>query len=261
MSEFRLYFRYIRTLLKGELQYKGWWIKVLLVLFTMATDPLEVLLLFDRFGSIGAWSPSRVMLMYGTAVCCFGLAETFGRGFDYFPQLIKSGDFDRILLRPRSLYVQTAAARFHLHRLSRVVGGFALMGITLRAQGAVFSAQNAAMLLAALLGGTLLYIGIFMLTAAMTFFTVEGMQLTYIFTNGSYQVAKAPPVYLPNWLRRLFLYIVPMLAFCWLPVSAVCGWGTSYALGWIALPAGAAFFAASYIVWNLCSRRYRSTGS
>lgn len=32
----------------------------------------------------------------------FTLTECFARGFDVFPQLIKSGDLDRILLRPKS---------------------------------------------------------------------------------------------------------------------------------------------------------------
>lgn len=87
MNEFRLFFRYIGMELRGQMQYRGWWIRILAVLFTMATNPIEVLLLFDRFGSVGEWTVSRVMLMYGMAVACFGLSELLvGRGFDYFPQ-------------------------------------------------------------------------------------------------------------------------------------------------------------------------------
>lgn len=262
MNEFRLYFRYVGMELRGQMQYKGWWVQILTVLFTVLTDPIEVLLLFDRFGAVGDWTVSRVMLMYGMAIFCFGLSESLvGRGFDYFPNIIRRGEFDRILLRPRSLFVQTAAARFHLHRFSRVTGGAVIIWLALRAQAMPMTAGNMAMMLCGLIGGFLTYTGVFMLTAAPAFFTVEGSQFTYIFTNGSYQVAKVPPVYLPDWLRRLFLYIVPMFAFCYLPAGAACGWGVSAFAGWLALPIGAAFCALSYAIWIACSRHYTSTGS
>lgn len=262
MNEFRLYFRYVGMEMRGQMQYKGWWVQILTVLFTLMVDPIEVLLLFDRFGSVGEWTVSRVMLMYGMAVFCFGLSESLvGRGFDYFPNIIRSGEFDRILLRPRSLFVQTAGARFHLHRFSRVSGGAVIIWLALRAQQMPMTPANGCMLLFGLIGGFLTYTGVFMLTAAPAFFTVEGVQFTYIFTNGSYQVAKVPPMYLPDWLRRTFLYIVPMFAFCYLPAGAACGWGVSHMAGWMALPAGALFCALAYGVWLACARHYSSTGS
>ena len=262
MNECRLYFRYVGMEMRGQMQYKGWWVQILTVLFTVLTDPIEALLLFDRFGAVGEWTVSRVMLMYGMAIFCFGLAETLvGRGFDAFPSVIRTGGFDRILLRPRSLFVQTAAARFHLHRLARVTGGAVIIWLALRAQRMPLTPGNVTMLVCALLGGFLTYVGVFVLTAAPTFYTVEGAQFTYIFTNGSYQVAKVPPVYLPDWLRRLFLYVVPMFAFCYLPAGAMCGWGVSRISGWLALPIGALFCALSYGIWLLCARHYTSTGS
>lgn len=219
-------------------------------------------MLFDRFGSVGEWTVSRVMLMYGMAVACLGLSEPLvGRGFDYFPNIIRAGEFDRILLRPRSLFVQTAASRFHLHRLPIVAGGCALILFALSAQQMPLTPGNIAMHLAAMLCGFLTYTGVFMLTAASAFYTVEGVQFTYIFTNGSCQVAKVPPVYLPDWLRRLFLYVVPMFAFCYLPAGAMCGWGVRRMVGWMALPAGTLFFTASYAIWRLCARCYTGAGS
>lgn len=142
-----------------------------------------------------------------------------------------------------------------------MVGGCALIWFALRAQQMPLTPGNIAMLLAAMLSGFLTYTGVFMLTAAPAFYTVEGVQFTYIFTNGSYQVAKVPPVYLPDWLRRLFLYVVSMFTFCYLPAGAMCGWCVRRMVGWMALSAGALFFAASYAIWRLCARHYTSTGS
>ena len=43
--------------------------------------------------------------------------------------------------------------------------------------------------------------------------------------------------------------------------EGICGWGEPYALGFAALPAGAAFFALCYAFWRFGVRHYKSTGS
>ena len=60
------------------------------------------LVLFARFGSLQDWRLEEVALIYGMVHVAFALAEAFARGFDVFDRLVKSGDFDRVLLRPRS---------------------------------------------------------------------------------------------------------------------------------------------------------------
>jgi len=70
----------------------------------------------------------RIILIYALAVTSFGIAETFCRGFDYFPwKMIQTGDFDRLLLRPKSLFTQVAGSFFHIHRLSRIATGIGMI--------------------------------------------------------------------------------------------------------------------------------------
>ena len=139
MNGVRLYFRYIRLHFLSQLQYTLWPMALLTTALFVATDPLDALLMFDRFGAIGEWTASRILLMYGMALFAFGLAELFARGLDFFPQLVRGGEFDRMLLRPRSLLLQSMATRFHLNRLARVVGGLALLIVSLRTQGVVLA--------------------------------------------------------------------------------------------------------------------------
>ena len=101
MGIFKIYFKYIRMNFLAGLQYKGWPLMVLQVMIVVVTDPIGLFFLFSRFGSIGVWSLERIILIYAMAVTSFGLAETFFRGFDYFPwRMIRQGNFDRVLLRP-----------------------------------------------------------------------------------------------------------------------------------------------------------------
>lgn len=262
MSALKLYYKYIRMNFLTGLQYKGWPIMVLQVLIVVITDPIGTLFMFSRFGSIGTWTVERIVLIYAMAVTSFGLAETFCRGFDYFPwRMIRTGDFDRVLLRPRSLYIQIAGSYFHIHRLSRVIGGTAAIAWCLWKQGVRLDAVNTAVIALALAGGFLAYSGVFIMTSGIAFFTIQGLDWIYIFTNASYQVTRCPIDYMPKVLRNLFTFFMPVLVVSYYPASAVCGWGESYFAGLLALPAGLAFLAFSTIVWRFGVRHYKSTGN
>ena len=260
MNGFSLYWRYARLHMKEFLAYTGWPMTMLSALLFVVMDPLDMLFMLDRFGSVGKWSASGLILMYSVALTSFGLAELFGRGFDSFPPLVRNGEFDRVLLRPRSLFLQSMTLRFHLTRLVRVFGGGLLLMYALRAQEAAMTLQNILILLGALTGGTMIYIGIFILGAACAFFTVEGGNWIYVFTNGSYQLTKLPPEYLPKWLRGTFQFVMPMLVFSYYPASVVCGWGEPVWTALLALPIGLIFLLLTLVVFRFGVRHYRSAG-
>ena len=239
MNGFRLYWRYIRMNFLSGLQYKGWPLMILQTFFVVVTDPLSTLLLFSRFGSIGPWRVERILLIYALAVTCFGLAETFLRGFDYFPwKMVQNGAFDRVLLRPRTTFVQASASFFHLHRLARVLSGLAACIWCLwRLQVRMGPFQ------------------IFL------FLTIKGLDWIYLFTNAGYQVTRCPMEYMPRALRTIFTFFVPVLVISYYPASALCGWGEPLGKGLLALPAGAGFMAIALIFWRIGIRHYQSTGS
>ena len=142
MNGLRLYGRFIRLHFLAGLQYKGWPLMMLQALFVVITDPIGTLFLFSRFGSIGPWSMERILLMYAMAITAFGLAELLFRGFDSFPwRMVRGGEFDRVLLRPRSTFLQVAVSTFQINRLARIVSGLvaSLWCLSRRWPAAVFS--------------------------------------------------------------------------------------------------------------------------
>ena len=262
MKSLRLYAKYLRIHFLSGLQYKGWFLMTVQVLFTVITDPLGLILLFSRFGRIGAWSAEKVFLVYALALTSFGLAESFARGLDYFPwRMIRSGDFDRLLLRPRSLLVQAAGSFFHIHRLNRPFGGLVAVIWCLYALEFKATGLNVLVIVLALTGGFLTYTGVFILTSGLAFFTIRSLDWIYIFTNASYQVAKCPVDYLPRALRHMFTFFMPMLVISYYPAAAVCGWGQPYWKGLLAFPAGLAFSLFAALIWRVDVRHYQSTGS
>lgn len=262
LNGFQLYWRYIRLHLKAGLQYKGWFLMVLQTMIVVVTDPISTIFLFSRFGGIGVWSMERILLMYAMAVTSFGLAETFCRGFDYFPwKMVGTGDFDRVLLRPRSAFVQVAASVFHIHRLSRIIGGLAAIAWCVSRLGLTLGLEGLGLLVYALIGGCLLYVGVFVGTSGIAFFSVKGLDWIYIFTNAGYQVTRCPVEYMPRALRTVFTFLVPILVISYYPASVICGWGEPLWKGLLALPGGLALLGCALMLWRFGMRHYRSTGS
>lgn len=262
ISGVKLYFKMIELHFRSGMEYRGWSLMLLQTFFTVITDPISVILLFSRFGNIGEWSVEKIILVYALAVASFGLAECLFRGLDSFPwRMVRSGEFDRLLLRPRSLLVQAASCVFHLHRLPRPLTAMAAVFWSLSRQGVTLTPGNALILIGALLGGTVMYCGVFTLTSGLSFFTVKGLDWIYILTNASYQVTRCPEPYIPRALKGMFSFFLPVLFISFYPAAAVCGWAYPAWKGYLALPAGAVFLALSMIVWKIGVKHYTSTGS
>lgn len=258
----RMYLKFLRIQYLSGLQYKGWPIMVVQTALVSICDPALVLVLFWRFGTVGAWTVERVGLIYALAITGFGLAETFCRGFDYFPWFIlRAGAFDRVMLRPRALTWQVAASYFHLHRLGRVGVGMGIIVWSLARMGIALTAGRALLLVLTLAGGTLMYAGVFIATSGISFFTIQALDWIYMFTNASYSVTRCPIEHVPRWFRRVCTFVLPVLPISYYPASTLCGWGEPAALGWLALPLGLAFLLASTLLWRLGVRHYGSTGS
>jgi len=262
LKEIRLYFRYIKINLLSGLEYKGWWIMIFQVFVSAVADPLAVILLFARFGSIGSWSMERILLIYAIALTSFGFAETLFRGFDYFPtRMIRSGDFDRILLRPKSLFVQVSASFFHIHRGVRPILGLCIIFWCLNRLEVQPTLFNVSILIFALSGGFLTYAGVFVIGAGVAIFTINAMDWIFIFTSASREVARIPIDYMPRVLRYTFTFIMPMLVISYFPASSIGGWGGAAVRGFFAFPAGLAFFVIGLLVWHFGVKHYKSTGS
>lgn len=260
--EIRVYLKLIRMHFLSALEYKGWWLMCLQVLVVCVGDILSTFLLFDRFGAIGKWTVAHIVLIYALAVTAFGLAESFCRGFDYFPwNMLRTGDFDRVLLRPVSLVTQVAGSFFHIHRLVRAATGLGLIFWALHRLNIPLNAANLLILILALLGGTVVYIGVFILSSGIAFFTVRALDWIFILTNASYQVTRIPAEYMAPALKHFFTFFMPMLLISYYPAAVLCGFSDQRWTAFLSIPAGVAFLLLSLLIWRVGVVHYTSTGS
>lgn len=265
MNALRLYFRWVGVSIRAQLQYRANVVlQTLGGLVLTGVEFLALWALFARFGHIAGWRLSEAALLYGMANVSFALSEAFARGFDVFDQLVRGGDFDRLLLRPRAAAFQVIAGQLQLMRAGRLLQGLAVLGWAVGAQETPPGAGQIALLAATVLSGALLFSGLFILQATLCFFSTQSLEVMNVTTYGGVEASQVPLSIYEPWFRRFFTFVVPLAAVNYFPALAILdrpGEGIPEIVPWIAPIAGPMFLLASLLVWRLGVRKYRSTGT
>ena len=128
----KLVFKYLLMHLKSQLEYKSSFILSFLAqIFPIGLSACMVFVLIDRFNFGARFNTYEVML--GIAIVQFGFSfsEFLGRGFDKFSEIIKRGNLDLMLIRPRNIYIQVFGSRIEFAKMSRVIGSIVLFVIAI----------------------------------------------------------------------------------------------------------------------------------
>ncbi len=267
MGPFSLLARYMSASLRAQMQYPIAAIMLAVGQF-MATiaDIVAIWALFDRFGAIDGWQFGDVAMFFGMVSISFSIADFLSRGFDVMgAEFIKTGAFDRVLLRPRSTIVQLIGHDFRLNRAGRLLQGVVVVGIATASLGFQWNVTAVALALWTIAGGVALFFGLMVIQGALAFWTIESLEVMNLLTYGSVQAAQFPLSIYAGWFRNFLIFVVPVGCVAYFPVLAILG--KSDPLGapdWL-LPltpvAGFVFLAISFIAWRVGVSKYTSTGS
>jgi ABC-2 type transport system permease protein len=179
--------------------------------------------------------------------------------------MVKSGDFDRLLLRPRDSALQLAGQELTLKRVGRFIQGFVVLLWAAAALDLTWTADKIALAAAAVLGGACFFIGIVILQATLAFWTTEGLEIMNTVTYGGVETTQYPMDIYRTWFRKFFTYIVPLAFVNYLPALAILGrpdpFGFPELVHWASPLVGLFFLRISLSFWRFGERHYRSTGS
>lgn len=262
----RLYVKYIAVSIRSQMQYRASFIMYAVSHFLVTGfEFLGLWALFDRFEQIMDWKLPEIALFYGMVSVAFALAEGFARGFDTFSDMVQRGDFDRLLLRPRSTVLQVAAREVQLMRVGRFSQGLIVLLWGACALDVDWSIAKVLLTVAAVLSGACLFSGLLVLQATLSFWTVQSLEIVNCVTYGGVETAQFPVTIYRPWFRRFFTFVVPLACINYFPAHAILGredvLGTSSLFQWSAPLVGAAFLLVALQIWRLGVRHYCSTGS
>lgn len=263
----KLYLRYISYSIASQMQYRASFVLMTLGNFSITIiEYLSIWALFGHFGALRGWALPEIAVFYSVINMAFAVSEAWSRGFDTFGRQVRSGEFDRFLLRPRSIALQMLGQEFQLMRIGRFIQGAIILLWAVGKLEIGWTVAKAALLLASIAGGSFVFSGLFVLQATMCFWTVETVELANTVTAGGVQTAQYPLGIYRKELRGFFTYIVPLACANYFPVLEILGRdsqvGLSAYLPWISPFVGPFFFyAALQVFLRIGVRHYCSTGS
>ena len=267
MNNLSLYGRYIGVSFRGQMQYRmSFLMSTVGQLFSTFIEVAAIWALFARFGDLEFWSLAEVCLFYGVVNISFALADAISTGFDAFgPQYVKTGNFDRLLLRPRSIVLQLLGHELALRRAGRLIQGIAVFVWGAYQLDLHWHLPNYLILSASILGGTALFTGLLIFQATLSIWTVESLEIMNTVTYGGVQTAQYPLDIYEGWFRKFFTFIVPLACISYFPVIAIMGkedpLGSTYTYQVMAPCLGFIFLAAALAFFRFGIRKYTSTGS
>ncbi|TMQ09564.1 MAG: ABC transporter permease [Deltaproteobacteria bacterium] len=263
---FGLYRAYAAASIRSQLSYRASLVMTTIGIFLVtASEFVAVWALFDRFGQVRGWTLPEAALLYGMSSVSWAVCDAIGRGFDVFGDMVKTGGFDRLLLRPRSTVLQLLGQDFTLRRFGRLAQGLLVLGYAAVAGTIDWTVGRAVLLAGAIACGVCAFLGLLVLQATSAFWTIDKLEVWNAFTYGGLTMSRYPlPLYRP-WFRAVFIFVIPLACVTYFPGVVILGraepLGAPAIAGWLAPLAGPAFLALGLQVWRIGIRHYRSTGS
>lgn len=258
-----LYFKYLSILFRSQMQYRAsFW----LLTFGQFLVPFSVFaglyFMFARFGQLSGWSFFEVALCFAVIHMAFSLSECFARGFDSFSSLVVSGEFDRVLVRPRNTVVQVLGSKFEFTRFGRLVQSLIVLLWSVIQLPIEWNMAKGITLVLMITSGVLIFTGIYILAATLSFWTIQGLEVANIFTDGGREMAQYPLDIYQKWVTKFFTFIIPFGTVNYLPLLYILDRVDGSSIGHMLAPlAGILFIFPCLLVWRIGVRHYRSTGS
>lgn len=257
----KLYFKTVLMNIKSQLEYKKAFIistfGSFLITFLLI---IAVYFLFLNFNQVGDWTFYEVAFLFGLSYFNFSLAEMFLRGLDHFDETIRNGEFDRLMIRPQNLLIQSICMEFDLSKIGRIVQTLIVLVISISKINIDWTIYKILVFILMNIGCFIIFFAIFILKATFCFWTINGLEFMNILSEGGKKVAQYPINIYEKWFRLFFTYIVPFGIVNYFPVMYLFGKSNNLYFG--IMPIGTiVFFVTCIFIWEIGVKHYESTGS
>jgi ABC-2 type transport system permease protein len=260
------YARLVAAKVRSDAQYRTSFVLYLVSQTLIAGADLAVLfVLFANVETLGGWSATEVVFLYGLTGVAFGLADTFVSEVEIASRHIREGSFDTFLVRPMSPLLQLCAREFALRRAGRIIQPLVALAVVLPRLDVAWDPARVVLIPVTVISGTALFGAVWVTTSSIVFWTVGGQEVANSFTYGGNLVTQYPVDVFGVWLQRLVIFVVPVAFVSYLPAAWILDKAPVLGLpSWTGvltpLVAGVAALIAR-AVWRTAIRHYRSTGS
>ncbi|WP_042455005.1 ABC transporter permease [Neobacillus dielmonensis] len=254
-------FQYMSQYMKTRLQYRtDILVEFFSDLLSQSVNLIFILVVFGHTDLLGGWTRDEIIFIYGFFLVPYAVFSAFFNIWDFNDRYIVKGELDRILTRPIHSLFQIILERLELEGLLGAITGIAVMIYAGSRMGLTLSWYDPFLFIIFVIGGALVYGGIFIILACISFWAdarTSIMPMMYNISNyGRY------PINIYNKIIRFVLtWILPFAFVGVYPASYFLGRHELLFYSLITPLIGVVFFTLSILLWNQGVKRYRGAGN
>ncbi len=259
---FKLHRIFIKQDLKRLMEYKiDFMTGAVGLLLAQGVNIFFISIIFSQIPALDGWTFEQILFIYGFALLPKAIDHLFTDNLwsvAYF--IIRNGDFDKYLTRPVSTLFAVTVEKFQVDAFGELFVGILLLGISVPSVSLNVSVLNVFLFIISMLFATLIYTGIKLITASISFWTKKSGHITYMFYMVN-EFSKYPTTIYNKVVGAIVTYIIPFAFTAFFPASYfVAGGNPWYNIGGTVI-AGTVLMIAGILVWNKGVNAYESAGS
>ncbi|MBO5606464.1 MAG: ABC-2 family transporter protein [Treponema sp.] len=258
---------YTRMIFRSWFQYK---VDALLRSFAVfmreATAIIVIYFTLLKFDSLNGWNIYEMLFLFSLVYVTYGILIIFFTGLRDFGQTVRTGGFDRYLLRPRGLLYQLIfsnadwfAAVGH--------GGLGILLFILSAAkiGVVWTPLRVVYYIFTIAGGVLIQGAIFLFLATLNIYLLETNTLKEVFYWNMRKFAGYPISIFHKAIQFCMTFIVPFAFVNYFPAQFLlrkddmAGYPSFFM--YITPLVGIVMYVLAYLFWNYSIKYYKSSGN
>ncbi|ALC92107.1 ABC transporter permease [Bacillus sp. FJAT-18017] len=256
-----MFFQYAGQYMKTRLQYRAdLVVEILSDLLSQAVNFIFILVVFGHTSLLNGWTRDEIIFIYGFFLVPYAVFSAFFNIWDFNERYIVKGELDRILTRPIHSLFQIILERLELEALFGAVTGMAVMWYAGQNLGLDLVWYDALIFLLFVAGGALIYGGVFVMLACISFWADAKTSIMPMMYNiGNY--GRYPVDIYNKAIRFVLTWILPFAFVGVYPAAYFLGREEWFGYAFLTPLMGIIFFGGSVLLWNQGVKKYRGAGN
>ncbi|UCZ54116.1 ABC-2 family transporter protein [Bacillus shivajii] len=256
-----IFFQYASQYMKTRMSYRA---DLVVELFSdllfQAVNLIFILVVFGHTTLLSGWSREEIIFIYGFFLVPYAIFSSFFNIWDFNDRYIVKGEMDRVLTRPIHSLFQIIIERMELESMFGVITGIVIMFYAGSQLGLALSWYDPFAFFLMVIGGSLIYAGIFIILASISFWSDSKTDIMPMMYNiGNY--GRYPVDIYNQVIRYVLTWILPFAFVGVYPSAFFLGRTEWYGYAFLTPVMGLVFITIAVVLWNEGVKRYRGAGN
>ncbi|MDE7327590.1 MAG: ABC-2 family transporter protein [Lachnospiraceae bacterium] len=258
---------YTKTTARSWFQYRvDALLRSLAVFLRESTGVIVIYFTLLKFDNLNGWNIHELLFLYSLLFLTYGIMIIFFTGLRDFGRMVRSGNFDRFILRPRGLLFQLIFANADWFAAVGHGGlGLVLFVISAGKVGVIWNFKTVVYYLFAIMGGVLIQGAVFLFLATLNIYLFETSSLKELFYYNMRKFAGYPISIFHRAVQIIIIYIMPFAFVNYFPAQYLLRKedmeGYPQIFLYLTPVVGVGMYLLAYLFWKFSIKYYKSSGN